>query len=162
MAKATQEPTTDLVPLEQDVGPKLAAKFADAHRTTIAERGDIADIVNRILDAPDLETMNKVFSNEGSRNSRDLAKSGTHVRLLSAVIRPSDFPDRDTGVRGWYGQYAAVDLDTGETIRINSTSKAVLASFVNADALGVEEITGKFVFGAQTPEGYNPVNFYFD
>ena len=162
MAKGTKEPETAIVPLEEEIGSKLAQLAAEAPNVHVATSGDIMDIVARIIDAPDVEAMNRVFSNEGATNSRDLAKQGTHVRLRSLTLRPSDFPDPDTGRQGWYASFDAVNLETGEAIRVSSSSKTVVAAFVRADSLGVAEVTGRFTYGKTTDEGYTPVNFEFD
>ncbi len=164
--KQKEQESTDLVPLAEEVGDKLVKAFAEASHVAVISETDpkaaMAEIVGRILEATNIEELNAVFSDDAGRNSRDLAESGTPVELRSMNVRTSNFADPVTGLRGWYGQFDAVDLDTGEKIRISSTSKSVMAAFVVADALGLVPVRGRFEYGSETEAGYTPVHFTFE
>lgn len=164
--KAKAQETTELVPLESEVGSKLVEQATAAPNVVVQGATDSKAaqlaIIARILDAETVEGINAVFSKEGGWSSRDLAGEGTHVELRSMTIAPSDFPDPKTGERGWYFRFDAVDLDTGEAIRVSSSSKSVAAAFIRADNLGAVPCAGHFTLGDRTEAGYFPVHFDFD
>ena len=161
----TKEIATTEVTLEEQVGGKLAALLPKAPHVTVADKGDVLQIVARILDAEDTAAMNKVFSREGTTNSAALAKSGADVILRSMTLRRSDYPDQDTGEVGWYAQFdAAVVDDNGEPhdALISTSSLTTIAAFVAADSRGLTPAAGRFVQADKpSASGFYPIHFEF-